>query len=150
MLRARLTARILAQAHPGVPIRRASELIEVRTGWMGTPNADLPARINLYEPPHGPADETIADVAARVDRLIRRLARRHRGQTVVCVSHGDPIVVAHALYRRMPLVLDSIRMDWYPQKCSITTLTFDGEAGWPEVGYEDVIGERAPELKAPY
>ena len=150
MLRARLTARILAEAHPGAPIRRAIELVEVRTGWMGAPNAELPARINLYEPPHSPEDETIADVAGRVDRLIRRLARRHRGQTVCCVSHGDPIVIAHALYKRLPLELDSIRMDWYPQKCSLTTLRFEGEASWPTVEYQDVIGELAPELKAPY
>src|SRR5256885_776023 len=71
MLRARLTARILAEAHPGLPIRRASELIEVRTGWMGTSNDDLPDRINLYEPPHTEGDETIEEVARRVDRLIR-------------------------------------------------------------------------------
>jgi broad specificity phosphatase PhoE len=150
MLRARLTARVLAAAHPGVPIRRAVELIEVRTGWMGAPNASLPARINLYEPPHGPDDETIEQIAARVDRLFRRLARRHAGQTVCCVSHGDPIVVAHALYKGLPLMVDSIRLDWYPQKCSVTALRFDEGAASPTVEYRDVIGELAPELKAPY
>ncbi len=56
MLRARLTAQVLAEAHAGAPIRRAVELIEVRTGWMGTANEQMPARINLYEPPHGQAD----------------------------------------------------------------------------------------------
>jgi len=150
MLRARLTARVLAEAHPRAPIRQSIDLIEVRTGWMGTPNDQMPARINLYEPPHGPDDETIADVARRVDRLIRRLALRHEGQTVCCVSHGDPVVIAHALYRRLPLVLESIRMDWYPQKCSLTTLRFDGAAGCPTVEYVDLIGQLAPELKAPY
>jgi broad specificity phosphatase PhoE len=150
MLRARLTAAVLAEAHPGAPIRRAIELIEVRTGWMGSANADLPARINLYEPPHSAEDETMDDVARRVDRLLRRLARRHAGQTVCCVSHGDPIVIAHALYRGLPMQLDSIRMDWYPQKCSVTTLRFEDGASAPTVGYRDVIGELAPELKAPY
>ena len=150
MLRARLTARVLAEAHPAAPIRQAVELIEVRTGWMGTANAQMPARINLYEPPHTPDDETISEIAGRVDRLIRRLARRHGAQTVCCVSHGDPIVIAHALYRRLPLALDRIRMDWYPQKCSVTTLRFDDSASWPTVEYFDVIGELAPELKAPY
>jgi broad specificity phosphatase PhoE len=150
MLRARLTASVLAEAHPSAPVRRAIELIEVRTGWMGTSNEHMPARINLYEPPHGPDDETIEDVARRVDRLIRRLARRHAAQTICCVSHGDPIVIAHALYKQLPLELDSIRMAWYPQKCSVTTLRFDEAASSPTVEYFDVIGELAPELKAPY
>jgi broad specificity phosphatase PhoE len=150
MLRARLTAQVLAEAHPRAPIRRAAELTEVRTGWMGTANDRMPARINLYDPPHSPGDETIDDIAGRVDRLIRRLARRHRGQTICCVSHGDPIVIAHALYERLPLVLDSIRMAWYPQKCSVTTLRFEEVTGWPTVDYVDVIGQLAPELKAPY
>lgn len=147
MLRARQTARILAG--PEAPVRTVSDLIEVRTGWMGTPNEQLPARINLYEPPHGAADETMEEIAARVDRALRRLARRHPGSTLCCVSHGDPIVIAHALYKGLPMKLDSIRMSWYPQKCSVTTLRFGG-GGVPEVGYEDVIGKRAPELVAPH
>ena len=61
MLRARQTAAILAEGHPGVPIRRAVELIEVRTGWIGATPEQLPERINLYEPPHSPGDETIED-----------------------------------------------------------------------------------------
>ncbi|HEY3109411.1 MAG TPA: histidine phosphatase family protein [Chloroflexota bacterium] len=150
MLRARLTAQVLAEAHPGVPVRRAIELTEVRTGWMGAANASLPARINLYEPPHSQGDETIPEVARRVDRLISRLARRHAGQKICCVSHGDPIVIAHALYKRLPLKLDSIRMDWYPQKGSLTTLRFEAGADWPTVEYIDLIGQLAPELKAPY
>jgi broad specificity phosphatase PhoE len=150
MLRARQTAKVLASRHAGVPIRQVADLIEVRTGWMGTSNDSLPARINLYEPPHTEGDETIQEVADRVDRQLRRLAGRHRGQTIVCVSHGDPIVIAHALYKGLPLALDSIRGSWYPQKCSLTTLTWADGAHCPDVTYQDVIGELAPELKAPY
>jgi broad specificity phosphatase PhoE len=150
MLRARQTAAVLAARHSGAPIRRAIDLIEVRTGYMGVSNDDLPARINLYEPPHSAADETIQQVADRVDRLIRRLVRRHRGHKICCVSHGDPVVIAHALYRRLPLKLDSIRADWYPQKGSLTRLVFQSGEAWPTVTYRDVIGELAPELKAPY
>jgi len=147
MLRARQTARILAERHPGVPLRRAVELIEVRTGWIGATPEQLPERINLYEPPHSDGDETIEQIWHRVDGLIRRLARRHRGETICLVSHGDPVVIAHAGYLGLPMQLESIRRDWYPQKCSVTRLTFEGE-GQPRVEYRDVIGELAPELKA--
>jgi broad specificity phosphatase PhoE len=148
MLRARQTAAILAARHPGAPIGRTLDLTEVRTGWIGATPEELPERINLYEPPHSPGDETIEDVWRRVDRLIRRLARRHGGETVCCVSHGDPVVVAHAGYLGMPLGLESIRGSFYPQKGSVTRLTFDDPAGTPRVEYRDVIGELAPELKA--
>jgi broad specificity phosphatase PhoE len=149
MLRARQTAQILAERHPGVPLRRAVELIEVRTGWIGATPEQLPERINLYEPPHSHDDETIEQIWHRVDGLIRRLARRHRGETICLVSHGDPVVIAHAGYLGLPMQLESIRRDWYPQKCSVTRLTFAGE-GQPRVEYRDVIGELAPELKAPH
>jgi broad specificity phosphatase PhoE len=149
MLRARQTARILAERRPGVPIRRAVELIEVRTGWIGSPPEQLPERINLYEPPHSPDDETIEQIWHRVDRFIRRMTSRHRGETICLVSHGDPVVIAHAGYLGLPMELGSIRRDWYPQKCSVTRLTFEGE-DQPRVEYRDVIGELAPELKAPH
>jgi broad specificity phosphatase PhoE len=148
MLRARQTAAILARKHPHARTHQALDLIEVRTGWMGATPEDLPERINLYEPPHSPDDETIDDVWRRVDRLIRRLARRHRCETVCCVSHGDPVVVAHAGYLGLPLALDSIRGSFYPQKGSVTRLTFDHADATPRVEYRDVIGELAPELKA--
>jgi broad specificity phosphatase PhoE len=147
MLRARQTAEILASRHPGAPLHRAAPLIEVRTGWMGRVETDIPPVINLYEPPHSPTDETILDVWRRVDAFIRRLARRHEGRTVCLVSHGDPVVVAHAGYLGLPLTLESIRGAFYPQKCSVTTLTFHGTVG---VAYRDVIGELAPELRAPH
>ena len=149
MLRARQTAEILAQRH-GLKVRRAEPLIEVRTGWMGSVETLIPPVINLYEPPHSPGDETIQEVWTRVDRFIRLLVKRHRGQTVACVSHGDPVVIAHAGYTGLPLVVASIRGGFYPQKCSTTELVFPYGGGQPRVTYRDVIGELAPELKAPH
>lgn len=150
MLRARQTAKILAERHPDAPLHEDRRLIEVRTGWMGSVETLIPPVINLYEPPHTPDDETIEEVWARVRALIGQLVRRHRGQTVVCVSHGDPVVIAHAGYTGLPLALASIRGGFYPQKCSTTELVFEGDADTPRVTYRDVIGELAPELKAPH
>jgi hypothetical protein len=66
------------------------------------------------------------------------------------VSHGDPVVIAHAGYTGLPLVLTSIRGGFYPQKCSTTELVFEGQDDRPRVRYRDVIGELAAELKAPH
>ena len=149
MLRARQTAKILAARHPNAPMHEDRRLIEVRTGWMGSVETLIPPVINLYEPPHTADDETIEGVWIRVHALIRQLVRRHAGQTVVCVSHGDPVVIAHAGYTGLPLALPSIRGGFYPQKCSVTELVFSGGEDQPRVTYQDVIGELAPELRAP-
>jgi broad specificity phosphatase PhoE len=149
MLRARQTAEILARPR-GLTVRRAEPLIEVRTGWMGSVETLIPPVINLYEPPHSEGDETIEEVWTRVDRFVRLLVKRHPGQTVCCVSHGDPVVIAHAGYTGLPLALSSIRGGFYPQKCSTTELVFQDGEDQPRVAYRDVIGELAPELKAPY
>ena len=60
-------------------------------------------------------------------------------------------MIAHAGYLGLPIALESIRRDWYPQKCSVTRADASRmPAGTPRVEYRDVIGELAPELKAPH
>jgi probable phosphoglycerate mutase len=46
-----------------------------------------------------PGGESFTEMQARVTTALGRLAARHRGQTIVAVSHADPIkaAVAHAL-----------------------------------------------------
>ncbi len=150
MLRARQTAAIVAARHGPLPLHSAQSLVEVRTGWMGANNDRLPDKINLYDPPHSPDDETIADVWDRVTRFIWRLVVRNPGQTIACFSHGDPIVIAGAGFRGSPLALESIRGPLYPHQCSITTLRFDAEGILPSVSYFDVILHEAPDLASPY
>ena len=150
MMRARQTAGIVASKHAAIPMHISQSLVEVRTGWMGADNDRLPDRINLYDPPHSPDDETIADVWNRVSRFVRRLASRHAGQTIACFSHGDPIVIAGAGFRGLPLTLESIRGPFYPHQCSITTLQIDVVGRPSNVSYLDVIHEIAPELASPY
>jgi len=93
LLRARQTAAAIAARHPGVPVRRSTLLLEIRTGWEGTPNKEIPKGTSFYVQRRRDDDEDIAAVLARMQRLVRRLLRRHAGQTVVCVGHGDPIAI---------------------------------------------------------
>jgi probable phosphoglycerate mutase len=126
LLRARQTAAILAGAHPArPPVRRAVALIEVRTHWQGRATADLDAiSFDFYG--HARAgDEDIPTVYARVSAFIHRLARRHAGGHVACVSHADPIAITRAGLAGRPLVVASIRnQPDYPAKGSITRLVF--------------------------
>jgi broad specificity phosphatase PhoE len=93
LLRARQTARAIAAQHPGVPLRRNALLAEIRTGWQGTPNKEVPKGTSFYVDRKHETDEIVEDVLARQQRLVRLLLRWHRDQTVICVGHADPIAI---------------------------------------------------------
>ncbi len=151
LLRAEQTAEILAGRHPKLELRPADALLEVRSSWMGAPFAEVPIGVNLYDPPRSESDETIPDVAERMTAFLAELTERHAGQTVCCVSHGDPIAAATARYRGDPLTLVTIR--WrFPSLCSVTRVRISTpvtDAARPEVEYRDVLTEVAPALRTP-
>lgn len=130
-LRARQTARILASRHAGVPVRVSAFLAEVLTGWQGRPHSDLePIHFNFYNNPASESDETLEAMWARITRFVGRTRRRHAGQTVVAVTHGDVVFLARSCFRGMPVQVESIRMrDFYPGKGSLTRLTFGADLG---------------------
>lgn len=125
-LRARQTARILSSAHPEAPVRVSRLLAEVLTGWQGRPHAEL-AEIHwdFYNNPMHPADESLEVVWQRLQRFVRRARRRHPGETVVGVTHGDVLMIARAGYGRLPVEVASIRNPHpYAGKGSLTRLHF--------------------------
>lgn len=124
LLRTRQTARIIAARRPGAALHLARPLIEVRTSYEGEPMSSLPPPYNYYDPPRDPADESLARIFARVDGFVRRLVRLHPGETVVCVSHGDPIRVLDVSYRGLPLTLESMRGPRYPGLASVLRVRF--------------------------
>lgn len=128
LLRARQTARIIQRAHPDTPIRLSRPLLEIRSCRQGEPHAALDAEgWNFYEPRRHPDDETIPDIAARIERFCRRVVRRHAGQTIVAVTHGDIVAIAHARFAGRPLALASIRGDWYPPTASLLAVRLTPE-----------------------
>lgn len=111
LLRARQSARCIARYHPGVPIHRCAQLVEVRTAWQGQSNKAIEQieGFSYYDPPREDGDETILEVFARMNRALHMVLRRHPGATSVCVSHGDPIKILRIGYSGKPLTAEHVR-----------------------------------------
>jgi probable phosphoglycerate mutase len=142
-LRARQTARAIARLHPGVPVRVTERLAEVKTGWQGTPNRIMAEKqFNFYRDRVNPDDEDVPDVLARILAWSDRMLRRHPGETVVGVTHGDPAMMARLYFLGQDVTIETLRQrDLYPAKGSITRLVFTGRgparALHPTVIYDD-------------
>lgn len=103
--RARETAAPIARAH-GLAVRVERGLADCDTGaWTGRPLGRLRRRREwaiVQRHPSGfrfPDGESFVEMLARMAGALARIVERHRGGTVVVVSHADPIkaAVAHAL-----------------------------------------------------
>jgi probable phosphomutase (TIGR03848 family) len=109
--RTRETAAPIARAR-GLRVRTDKGLLECDFGdWTG---AELKALRKLPEwrtvqrYPSGfrfPRGESFAEMQTRICAALERLVARHRGETVVAVSHADPIkaALAHALGTHLDL-----------------------------------------------
>ena len=136
LLRARQTGRFIAREHPGVPVGITSGILEIRSSLQGTPTAELDKHgWNFYEPSPHADDETIAAIAARIERFCRTIARRHPGAAVAAVTHGDILAVARARFAGWPLALASLRGEVYPATASILRVTFGAGLRAHDVGY---------------
>jgi len=98
--RTRETAAPIARAR-GLRVRRDKGLLECDFGeWTG---AELKALMKLPEwrtvqtrPSlfRFPGGESFSEMQLRISGAVQRLAAAHRGETIVCVSHADPIKAA--------------------------------------------------------
>lgn len=109
--RARETAAPIARAR-GLRVRRERGLLECDFGsWTGAALKDLaklPEWRTVQRFPSGfrfPDGESFVEMQNRIVAAVARLAERHPGETVVAVSHADPIkaAVAHALGTHLDL-----------------------------------------------
>ena len=98
LLRAQETAEIIASHIDGATITTTADLVEARFGLylQGIRPAQVPWRrplwmIHMVRPGLLPNDETVGQMARRVDRPIRRILTTDPVHGGICVSHGDPI-----------------------------------------------------------
>ena len=127
MLRARRTAAACLARHPNLHrVRIDRDLQEIRTGWQGEHTTAL-ASINwdFYANPRHPEDETLQGIHARMCRWLGRMLRRHAGQEVLGVSHGDPILVLVGSLQGLPLDSQRIFPKPYIETATVFRLDFD-------------------------
>ena len=139
MLRARQTAGVLAGQVQARRIRTSNLITEVRTGFEGRSNSTISGKMNFYDTPADPDDETIPMIARRMSRFLRIAHHRHFGQTIIGVSHADPIMILRAATLGLPLTIKSIQGRYYPAKCSIMQFSFVGTGDRPIVIYREII-----------
>lgn len=96
--RARQTAEIIASHLDGVEVTVTGELIEAQFGLylQGVKPRDVIWRrprwfVHMVRPGLLGGDESVDELAARVEAPLRRLLREHPVDGGICVSHGDPI-----------------------------------------------------------
>jgi probable phosphomutase (TIGR03848 family) len=132
--RARETAAPIARAL-GLRVRTAHGLVEVDIGsWVGI---SLKRAVRLREWarvqawPGGfrfPGGESFAELTARVTDAVLEIARAHSGETVVAVSHADPIRAVVASAAGIPLdLLQRLTIS----TCSVSAITYHG--GGPRI-----------------
>lgn len=112
----------------GVRVRSHKGLIECDFGeWTGAELkalAKLPEWSQVQHSPSGfrfPGGESFLEMQARITGAIADLAARHPGETVVAVSHADPIKAAVAAAAGTPLDLFQ-RLTVSP--CSVSALAY--------------------------
>jgi probable phosphoglycerate mutase len=143
--RARETAAAVARARH-LAVRIARGLLECDFGeWTGGKLAQLgkkPEWQVIQRYPSGfrfPGGESFTEMQTRITSTLARLVERHRGNTIVAVSHADPIkaAVAHALgihldlFQRIVIATGSITAIAYRREgpAILTVNSVNGELG---------------------
>lgn len=141
LLRARQTATIVARYHQHLRVRTSRALLEVRSGYQGEPNAIYQQPdFSFYEPLSDPADESMAGVCDRMLGFLSTLARRHVGETVLFVSHADPITIMRLGLEGEPLTVPHLHSAVYAARASVLQIYIDAISP-PRLTYFDVVGE---------
>jgi broad specificity phosphatase PhoE len=130
LTRAHMTAHIIAAEH-NLPVITNRKLLDIRSPLQGKPLAFINAiNSDFYNMRYIRAGgERLETAFKRMDQCLRTVARRHSGQSVVVVSHGDPIMTIWTRYRGLPLPKNYPFTEWYVPQASGFTIEF--KAGNP-------------------
>jgi broad specificity phosphatase PhoE len=127
MLRARQTAKILQNYHPDAPIRVSRYINELKSSWQGTPHTEMDKiDWNFYDHRQQQDDETREEVLARIQKQVRLTLRRHSGEAVAWVAHGDLVIMSTLWGKGLPLtMLRTYKGPTYIGHASVTKFVFE-------------------------
>ncbi len=131
LTRAHMTATIIAGEH-GLSVVTNRKLLDIRSPLQGKPIACID-KINsdFYNVRYIRAGgERLETAFNRINQCLRTIACRHRGQSVVVVSHGDPIMTIWTRYRGLSLPKNYPLGEWYVPQASGFKIEFDAK-GFP-------------------
>jgi broad specificity phosphatase PhoE len=124
--RARETAEIIAKKFR-LPVITDRRLLDVRSPLQGKPVAYIKEiDVDFYHEDFIRAGgERLTHVYRRMDQFIRAKAKEHKGQSIVVVSHGDPIMIIYTKYSGKPFPKAFSITKWYVPMASGFRITFD-------------------------
>ena len=98
-------------------------LAEVKTPFEGklTFSAMRAKDVSSYDSPWVTQGESEAQIGKRMEEWIKEVSQKYLGQTVVGVSHADPIWFLVAKIKNLPLTYRQLRTQLaYPELASVT------------------------------
>ena len=124
--RTRETTSYIATHHPQVPVAFDERLLEVSSVKRGKKQVDLALeRWNFYKPKYTKlGGEKLSDVWRRMNHFFKEVVKKHQGQEIVAVTHGDPIMISFIKHQGKRLTLSEIRGADYVETCGIRKLEF--------------------------
>lgn len=127
LTRAYTTAKIIADKHK-LPVITNRKLLDIRSPLQGQPIVFIDKNnSDFYNERYIKAGgERLETAYKRIDGCLRSIAKRHRGQSVVVVSHGDPIMAVWTRYRGLPLPINFPLGKWYVPMAGGFKITFEG------------------------
>ncbi|MBI2614054.1 MAG: histidine phosphatase family protein [Candidatus Levybacteria bacterium] len=112
LLRTKQSAKIIADILH-LPINYSEDILEIKSSLQGQTFSYISAhfpKLNIYaSAKNNFSDETIEDVAQRMQEFSDQIIKKYKGKNIAVIGHGDPIMIIKAQIRGLPLEINSIR-----------------------------------------
>lgn len=127
LLRAKQSMEIIRQTLDLPNISFSKDLLEVFTSFQGISHA-LATTMRFdwfFSPKRKITDETMEQIRDRMDKFIHDIHKKHPGETIAVLSHGDPLMILKAYLEKRPLTLDAVREGHYLAHGEVLHVTID-------------------------